>query len=1005
MEDYQLVEEVEADGGIPVSHFINRKTGIKIFLAYVETPIVKGEMAFATEVHDDDGLPHTLEHLVFLGSEDIPFKGVLDLMASRSFADGTNAFTDTDFTAYTLRTAGAEGFLNILPVYMDHLFFPTLTDQGYTTEVHHINGRGEDAGVVYCEMQARQNTGESRCMVELCRALYPGKCGYKSVTGGLMENIRESLDNTKVRNYHAQYYVPSNFCIVITGPIKPEELFNAIKPVEEKLWERFGNKTAIERPWSSEVPDLEKSVIKKIQYSSDSKEDGLVYLAYRGPNCVDNFKENIAITVLTEYLNQPSVSPFQRVFVESENPICSNIDAGVMENRVSFFFFAFEAVDVESLDKVKEKVDEILNRIVNQEDEFEIERMKVIIKKRMVSILLSAERNPYDIVECASISHFLYGNDGMKDRFQILKTLEEYTLKDKIFWIDLIKKYMIGPDARSVCINAEPSPELLESMTNDEKKRIQEQKEFLGQNLASLEEKLELARAYNDRPVPTELLYTIPIPSIDKITFHKIETNTLETSELPITVRYDLIKTNFVSVYVAINTSNRLKPDERLYIPLMQQLLFESPIVRNGKLIDHQHIVRELYADTISANISSGVAGTVINMILLNLHVEKKNYDKAVNWMKQILFDTKFTTERIKTISTRMIGDISQTKRDGDSLVKAALDCDLYKPNCNKAAEILFRQQVFLKKLLKDLKTSPESVEAELERIRNLLVNEPQNIYGHVALDRKDFATSELILKPWYAFLPEQYKKCNWDEKRFNTSTIEPTYELINLDKEGIDGVLISNGSVESNYFRQIIPSIRDPYHDDVAPLLVLIQYFTQLEGSLWKEIRGAGLAYNYNLYLGTSAGVLTLIIDISNQLIDAYKKTKEVIIGQLNNSQDFERHLFESAKSSLIYDFINREKNPSSKSMQSLVAFLRQIDADFERKMLYKIANVKLDDLKGVGQRYLTDLFEGKTRKISVCCHPANVPKLNKDFHDLGCELKPCSVDSADLINFPGLA
>ena len=28
----------------------------------------------ATEAHDDDGLPHTLEHLVFMGSEDYPYK-------------------------------------------------------------------------------------------------------------------------------------------------------------------------------------------------------------------------------------------------------------------------------------------------------------------------------------------------------------------------------------------------------------------------------------------------------------------------------------------------------------------------------------------------------------------------------------------------------------------------------------------------------------------------------------------------------------------------------------------------------------------------------------------------------------------------------------------------------------------------------------------------------------------------------------------------------------------
>ena len=36
---------------------------------------------------DDDGLPHTLEHLIFLGSEDYPYKEVLDLLANRALAD------------------------------------------------------------------------------------------------------------------------------------------------------------------------------------------------------------------------------------------------------------------------------------------------------------------------------------------------------------------------------------------------------------------------------------------------------------------------------------------------------------------------------------------------------------------------------------------------------------------------------------------------------------------------------------------------------------------------------------------------------------------------------------------------------------------------------------------------------------------------------------------------------------------------------------------------------
>ena len=49
--------------------------------------------------------------------------------------------------------SGPSGFLHILPVYLDHILYPTLREEDYLTEVHHINGEGQDTGVVYSEMQ------------------------------------------------------------------------------------------------------------------------------------------------------------------------------------------------------------------------------------------------------------------------------------------------------------------------------------------------------------------------------------------------------------------------------------------------------------------------------------------------------------------------------------------------------------------------------------------------------------------------------------------------------------------------------------------------------------------------------------------------------------------------------------------------------------------------------------------------------------------------------------
>ena len=60
---------------IGVAKYVSSKTGLVVTIADVPGPVVDGYLVLATEAHDDDGLPHTLEHLVFMGSEDYPFKG------------------------------------------------------------------------------------------------------------------------------------------------------------------------------------------------------------------------------------------------------------------------------------------------------------------------------------------------------------------------------------------------------------------------------------------------------------------------------------------------------------------------------------------------------------------------------------------------------------------------------------------------------------------------------------------------------------------------------------------------------------------------------------------------------------------------------------------------------------------------------------------------------------------------------------------------------------------
>ena len=153
-----------------------------IHLNNKSSPLVQGYFAVGTECATDSGVPHTLEHLIFMGSKKYPYKGLLDTAGNLCMSN-TNAWTATDQTVYTLTTAGWTGFRKLLPVYLDHLFNPTLTDEACTTEVYHIDPEDlSDKGVVFSEMDGIESQSWFMTMLEKQRLLFPEGSGYRSET-------------------------------------------------------------------------------------------------------------------------------------------------------------------------------------------------------------------------------------------------------------------------------------------------------------------------------------------------------------------------------------------------------------------------------------------------------------------------------------------------------------------------------------------------------------------------------------------------------------------------------------------------------------------------------------------------------------------------------------------------------------------------------------------------------------------------------------------------------
>ncbi|XP_066250958.1 uncharacterized protein C05D11.1-like [Euwallacea similis] len=988
--NFELCYSLKAFNRIPVSEYISKKTGLTVCIAQVDGPVVNGYFCLATEAFDDDGLPHTLEHLIFLGSETYPYKGVLDLLANRCLASGTNAWTDIDHTCYTMETAGSEGFCSLMPIFLEHILYPILSEEAFITEVHHITGDGEDAGVVYCEMQGRENSAESRMHLAIAKNIYPGHCGYSSETGGIMRNLRESTSNSKVRAYHKEFYRPENLKVIITGQISPEDVFRALEPLEQQIVSK-GDRGPFERPWQSPVPGLESSKDLKIKYPSDDEDNGLYSMVWRGPSCVSDLYHVTACSLLLKYFTENSVSPLPKVFVEIEDPFASNICYNLYENAETCFYVIFEDVPISKVDKVKQNLQGELKRILSNQD-INMQTLESIINKYKLENISNIENSPHQSIAFMIIGHMLYGNTkaDLEQRVNPLEDLNKLLKEPKSFWLEILDKYFVSNNYISV--ECYPSKKEQQKMAKEERERIEKQRENLGEvGLKNRKLALEKALEFNDRQPPAEMLTSVPIPSIESIKFHNISRfrsdnidKRLDLSKTSIFTYFDDLKTSFVYLYAIMDTSN-IPSNLRIYLPLLLESLLELPIERKGVIVPYEQVVAQLNDDTVCSNTSLGLGagglftcGSYSQSVTLSLQLETSKYQKGLNWIEDLLYHTQFTAERLKVIALKMSNAVAQSKRSGRNVASYAMKNLWYSKDSNVYANGMLVQSKFLIEVIDKLSSDgANEVLVNLENLRMALTGSGDIIlYIAGSLDNIGDVSGPL----------NNFLNCNSRELR-PLKAIPDFTLLSNPERAPIPGCIIGLGCIESSFYYQTskcLTSFDDP---DLPALMLYVQYLIQAEGPMWKQIRGKGYAYHYRILVKVSEGLIYLILGRATNVLGAYKESKEIVDNQLLK-KEWDPTLIESAKSSLVFSIIEEEKTIGSVVGLSLRSYFQGVDYTYNRRLLEALNKVTVEDLNGVGERHMARLFDAKTAKTALVSDPAKLQDTAEGLKKFGLEL-----------------
>lgn len=1008
--DFDLINRVKIDfSEVTVSSWRSRVTGLNVVHLDYEAPLVNGYFVVATEIFNDTGCPHTLEHLVFMGSEKYPYKGIIDHFANRGFSNGTNAWTDTDHTAYTVSTAGEAGFLQILPIYVDHILYPTITKNGFTTEVHHINPQGEDSGVVYSEMQGRENTSGDLMALQAQRLLNPPGSAYRSETGGLMAALRK-LTVEQIRDYHKTYYVPHNLSLIVSGKFSrgTETLLSLVQnEVEPNIIAHGQNKGPKPPGWKRpflETPSAQRKPIPEliehtVEFPEKDESTGELLIYYMGPRSDDliGFK---AIDTLSAYLTSSPTAPLNKEFVEIESPLCTFIYIGT-ESRatLSNLTIYVGSVPTQHLDTFDAKLHESLHRIVKEG--IDLNRMRMVLDRDERQFRSKVESDGGDAFSPTMIDDFLYGRlDGSQieealNEIKFYNTLRTWSSQQ---WADFIQKYFVAPNR--VVVRGRPSAAVAERLEKEEKARTEKQKATLGpEGLAQRAKELEEAKAEHDKPIPTEVLKSFPLPDVKSISWIPVQSvqqagagrkNEVPTvandisrhvsgdgPPLPFFVQYDHVKSDFVTVHALLSLA-RLPSHLRPYIQPYLSSFFSLPIKRqSGERLSHEEVVDQLDEQTVFYNVGLGTSGKFTETLRVTIRVEVAKYELAVAWLRDLLYGSEFTKERLQTTVAQIQQALPGLKRDGSTVLSAVTEELLHDESSTSRAGGVLIQSDFIRSLSQKIHEAPEEVIKDFESLRQY-ITDPTGVRFSVTGNILGVSEPRSIWNKYFcAVLPEAPLS--------SVPLASDTLSLVGKNPTK-HAVVVTLPTIESSFVNHIGKGIQGFDHPDHPALRVAAEILSATESFLWRYIRGSGLAYGANIGVDLEAGRVTFSLYRSSNSLEAFKQGATVVRGLVDGSIALEDTALDAAKSSIVFAVTKGVSTPGRAAVISFVnQALKGVSQNHNTDLLEKYQEVSKDDVLRVLRQYFLPLFDASTSVVVSVTAPGKAQEISNGLEAAG--------------------
>lgn len=463
----------------------HEKTGAKHVHVDYNTTQNFFNVTFNTLPKSSNGVAHILEHSVLNGSKKYPIHGMFFAMQGRNFETYSNALTGFTLTEYPFSTIDVKGYSNLMSVYTDAVFFPTLDKEiflqegwRYTfEEPNNPYSKLSYGGVVFNEMIGAYNNSDRVGLINLIQTVFKNT-QYENFSGGDPLDI-PSLSYEEFKNFHETYYHPSNATFYTFGSINAKDIQEQL---EKDVLSKFDRKEI------NTVIDTTQLNISGQDYDSiHPGENGVEYIkGFQLPK-ITSIEELFTLEILNTFILSGKNNIYD-YFLKNTNEIMVE-HAGMLPVKECVFYFALKMDEVK-----KEEANRLLknyleyfksNKISPAEIDDIFEKMEMSLREGEAS----SSNLGKDII-AKYINANEYGFKNIEDIFNVdkMKSVKE-KLKDSNYINQLIDSCFVH-NSKYFSMTSVASPEYGAKML--EKLQIQ-----LAEKEATITEE-ERLNIYND---------------------------------------------------------------------------------------------------------------------------------------------------------------------------------------------------------------------------------------------------------------------------------------------------------------------------------------------------------------------------------------------------------------------------------------------------------------------------------------------------------------------------